>query len=80
MEQEKKEKVNHPTQKPLELCIKLIKSCKNKNDDTLLVVPFVGSGSECVAGKKENVNFIDFEINNDYIELSNKRLENLNIN
>ena len=75
----KKEKVNHPTQKPLELCIKLIKSCKNKDDNTLLVVPFVGSGSECIAGKKENINFIGFEINNDYIELSNERLKNLKI-
>jgi len=72
----KKERVNHPTQKPLELCEKLIKASKN-GDDTLLVVPFAGSGSECVAAKKENINFIGFEINKEYVELSNKRLDDI---
>ncbi len=69
----KKERVNHPTQKPLQLCEKLIKACKN-GEDTLLVVPFAGSGSECVAAKKENINFIGFEINDEYVNLCNERL------
>ena len=69
----KKERVNHPTQKPLALCEKLIKASKN-GDDTLLVVPFAGSGSECVAAKIENINFIGFEINKDYVSLCNERL------
>tara|TARA_B100000902_G_scaffold207240_1_gene197382 strand:- start:1310 stop:2098 length:789 start_codon:yes stop_codon:yes gene_type:complete len=72
----KKERVNHPTQKPLELCKKLIKACKN-GDDTLVVIPFAGSGSECVAAKEENVKFIGFEINQDYVDLCNKRLKAL---
>jgi len=69
----KKERVNHPTQKPLELCRKLIKASKNGND-TILVIPFVGSGSECLAAKLENINFIGYEINKEYIELANSRL------
>ena len=72
----KKERVDHPTQKPLDLCEKLIKASK-KGDDTLLVVPFAGSGSECVAAKKENINFIGYEINGDYVNLCNERLNNL---
>ena len=72
----KKERVNHPTQKPLQLCEKLIKASKN-GDDTLLVVPFAGSGSECVAAKKENINFIGYEINEEYVKLCNQRLESL---
>ena len=72
----KKERVNHPTQKPLELCKKLIKASKN-GDNTLLVVPFAGSGSECLAAKKLNINFIGFEINEEYIKLCNERLDNL---
>ena len=72
----KKERVEHPTQKPLELCQKLIKASKNK-EDTLLVVPFAGSGSECVAAKKENINFIGFEINQQYVKLCYQRLETL---
>jgi site-specific DNA-methyltransferase (adenine-specific) len=70
----KKERVNHPTQKPLNLCDTLIKASLNKTSQTLLVVPFVGSGSECVSAKKNNINFIGFEINSDYINIANKRL------
>tara|TARA_B110000211_G_C14031333_1_gene532275 strand:+ start:573 stop:1493 length:921 start_codon:yes stop_codon:yes gene_type:complete len=73
----KKERVSHPTQKPLELCEKLIKATMNKNGDTMVVVPFAGSGSECVAAKKLDVNFIGFEINNTYVDLCNERLNNL---
>ena len=74
----KKERVDHPTQKPLALCEKLIKASKN-GDETLMVVPFVGSGSECVAAKKENINFIGYEINSEYVNLCNKRLSAINV-
>lgn len=73
----KKERVNHPTQKPLNLCDTLIKASLNKTTDTLLVVPFVGSGSECVSAKINNVNFIGFEINGDYINTAKERLFNV---
>lgn len=69
----KKEKVDHPTQKPLELCEKLIKASKQNNQD-LIVIPFAGSGSECVICKKMNIPFIGFEINKNYIELCDNRL------
>jgi len=75
----KKERVDHPTQKPLELCEKLIKASKNKEGETLLVVPFAGSGSECCAAKKHNINFIGFEINDEYVNLCNERLMNLTL-
>jgi site-specific DNA-methyltransferase (adenine-specific) len=70
----KKERVNHPTQKPLELCEKLIKASKN-GENTLLVIPFAGSGSECVAAKNENINFIGYEINEEYVQLCRERLD-----
>jgi site-specific DNA-methyltransferase (adenine-specific) len=73
----KKERVNHPTQKPLNICDTLIKAALNKNSPTLVVVPFVGSGSECVSAKNNNVNFIGFEINNEYIVIANERLANI---
>lgn len=72
----KKERVNHPTQKPLELCKKLINASKDKEKKSLLLVPFAGSGSECVAAKQENINFIGFEINQEYIDICNERLSN----
>jgi DNA modification methylase len=37
----------------------------------------VGSGSECVSAKKNNINFIGFEINEEYINIANKRLDEL---
>jgi len=70
----RKERVNHPTQKPLELCEKLIKASKNKEGETLLIVPFAGSGSECLAAKLCGIDFIGFEINKDYVDLCNERL------
>ena len=73
----KKERVDHPTQKPLTLCDTLIKASLNKIGETLLVVPFVGSGSECVSAKKNKVNFIGFEINDDYIQIANNRLSEI---
>lgn len=72
----RKERVNHPTQKPLALCEKLIKASKN-GENTMLVVPFAGSGSECVAAKKQNINFIGFEINKEYVSLCNQRLSSI---
>jgi site-specific DNA-methyltransferase (adenine-specific) len=71
----KKERVDHPTQKPLTLCDTLIKASMDKEGETLLVVPFAGSGSECVSAKKNNVNFIGFEINETYIKIANDRLD-----
>ena len=74
----KKERVDHPTQKPLNLCDILIKASLNKNGQTLIVIPFVGSGSECVSAKNNNINYIGFEINNDYINIANTRLNEIN--
>jgi site-specific DNA-methyltransferase (adenine-specific) len=39
-----------------------------------LVVPFAGSGSECVAAKLQEINYIGFEINEDYVKIANERL------
>lgn len=71
----KKERVNHPTQKPLELCLKLLNASMLKEEDNLIVVPFGGSGSECVASKMLNLDFIGFEINEEYVALCGDRLE-----
>jgi len=73
----KKERVDHPTQKPLQLCDKLLKAALNKNGESLVVVPFVGSGSECVAAKHLGIDYIGFEINPDYVALANDRLQEL---
>lgn len=68
------ERVDHPTQKPIALCDTLIKSCKPEKDG-LVLVPFVGSGSECVSAKKLGLNYIGFEINPKYVQIAEERLD-----
>ena len=71
-----KERVKgHPTQKPLALCDTLLKASLNKDSETKVVVPFAGSGSECVAAKKLGLTYIGYELNPDYIEICNERLQ-----
>lgn len=73
----KKERVNHPTQKPLKICEKLyLAAMKTEtNYKNLAVIPFCGSGSECVMAKRLNIDFISFEINKEYIKIARERLE-----
>jgi site-specific DNA-methyltransferase (adenine-specific) len=70
-----KERVNHPTQKPLALCEKLIRSCKQPASEGFVLVPFAGSGSECLAAKNLNLPFVGIELNPDYVQLINERLQ-----
>ena len=70
----RRERVNHPTQKPLQLCEKLIRSCMKKDQTNSMVVPFAGSGSECVAAKNVGLNCVGFEINPEYVQLCESRL------
>jgi site-specific DNA-methyltransferase (adenine-specific) len=67
-----KERVDHPTQKPLALCDKLIKSCRQPSGYVL--VPFAGSGSECVAAKNNGLPFVGIELNPDYVKIIEERL------
>jgi site-specific DNA-methyltransferase (adenine-specific) len=69
------ERVDHPTQKPLILCDKLIRSCMQT--DGYVLIPFAGSGSECVAAKKLNLPFVGIELNSEYIKLIQERLKNI---
>ena len=61
-----KEKVNHPSQKPLSICNRIIKASSNEND--LVYIPFAGSGSEIESCIKNNRNYIATETNKQYID------------
>jgi DNA modification methylase len=67
-----KERTLHPTQKPLDLCDRLVKHFSNQGD--LIYVPFAGSGSECISCISQNRNFIATEINPEYIKVANQRI------
>ena len=66
------EKVDHPTQKPLAISERLAKHfCP---DNGFMVIPFAGSGSECVAAYRNGRRFLGFEINPKYQALALNRL------
>lgn len=65
----------HPTQKPLSLTEKLIKASK-PNGEFNVVIPFVGSGSECLVTKHLGGNYLGFEINPDYVILAEHFINN----
>ena len=64
--------VRHPTQKPQELSYKLILSAADIGG--MALIPFAGSGAECVAAQTLGVNFYATEINPDYVLLANSWL------
>jgi site-specific DNA-methyltransferase (adenine-specific) len=67
------EKVDHPTQKPLSISRRIVRHFSEPGDAVL--VPFVGSGSECVAAVLEGRSFLGFELNPRYVELARRRVE-----
>lgn len=68
------ERTPHPTQKPLALSRRLVEHFSNESD--LLVVPFVGSGSECVAAVETGRKFVGSEINSSYVAIARERILN----
>lgn len=63
---------SHPTQKPLRVSERILTVAGVKNGN--LLVPFVGSGTEMVAGLKYGMNVFGFELENEYYNLAKARL------
>lgn len=59
------EKVNHPSQKPLSICNRIIKASSNEGD--IIYIPFAGSGSEIESCIINNRNWLATETNSQYI-------------
>lgn len=66
------EKVDHPTQKPLALTHRIVTHFSEP--DALIVVPFAGSGTECVSAVLNGRKFWASEISPTYAHLAEKRL------
>ncbi len=67
------EGVDHPTQKPLRQCIRFIHASSNEGD--IVLDPFCGSGTTCVAAKLLNRKFIGMELKPKYCKISKRRVE-----
>ena len=69
--------LKHPTQKPFGLTQKLIQS-RIKGHGRVLI-PFAGSGSECVVAKELGIEFRAFEINPEYVAFARKWLAHIEV-
>lgn len=67
----------HPTQKPFEIIEQLLKIHSNEND--VVLDCFIGSGTTAVACKMNNRKWLGFELEREYFELANKRLDQIQL-
>lgn len=68
-----KERVGYPTQKPILLLEKIIALVSDEGDTVL--DPFCGSGTTLVAAKLLNRKYVGFDVSNEAIKLTKKRIE-----
>ena len=69
-----RERIGHPTQKPLSIIKKLLMVSSNEGD--IIFDPFLGSGTTAVACRELNRNFIGIEISPEYCKIAEQRLKN----
>ncbi len=64
--------IGHPAPFPEELPYRLIQLYTFKNE--VVLDPFCGSGTTCIAALKGGRHYIGYEINPDYVQLANRRI------
>jgi site-specific DNA-methyltransferase (adenine-specific) len=69
------EKTEHPCPVPLRLMNRILKISSTEHD--IILDPFCGSGTTCVAAKKLGRRYIGIEISEDYCQISKDRLISL---
>lgn len=67
-------KIGHPAPFPIELPHRLINLYSYEGD--VVLDPFCGSGTTCIAALQNNRNYIAYDINEEYVKLSQKRINN----
>ena len=73
---ERSKKYNHPCPKPIKLWKKILLRGSVKKTD-LVLDPFLGSGTTAVACKETGRKYIGIEISPEYIEISQKRINQI---
>lgn len=73
--QSEREFGKHPSQKPLEVINNLVLALTNEGDTILDC--FLGSGTTAVSALKHKRNFVGIEQNFEYLEIAERRLENI---
>ena len=62
----------HPTQKPVRLTERILLTSGLRGGR--LLIPFIGSGTEAVAGLRYGMECVGFEIDPEYFDLARKRI------
>ncbi len=70
---ERATKVGHPAPFPRELPERLIKLYSFEHD--IVLDPFCGSGTTCLAARASNRHYIGYEVKEEYLHLAERRLE-----
>jgi len=63
----------HPTQKPIRLMAAIIRDFSKESD--IILDPFVGSGSTCIAAEREGRKWIGIEIDKEYCQIARRRIK-----
>jgi len=66
-------KIGHPAPFPVELPHRFIQLYTFK--DEIVLDPFVGSGSACIAALKAKRHYVGYDINKDYVKLAESRIK-----
>lgn len=67
----------HCTVKPLSLMKHLVRLTIPNNDKHIIVDPFSGSGTTCIAARELGHHFVGMDINSEYLKIACDRLANL---
>ena len=73
MNAESARRIGHPAPFPEELPNRLIQLYSFTND--IILDPFIGSGTTAISALKAGRKYVGYDINNDYLELANRRIE-----
>ena len=65
----------HPCQLPVHLLERLI--LMTTDEDDIILDPFMGTGTTAIASKKLGRNFIGFELDENYFEITNEKITNV---
>lgn len=70
---------SHPAPFPVLLPLRCIYSLLDDKQNAVIIDPYMGSGSTAIAAKLLKHNFIGIDISKEYINMANKRLDNLDL-
>ena len=69
--------INHPSPKPKQFIMELLKMFSNEKD--IVLDPFIGSGSTAIACHLTNRSYIGFEMEKEYCDLAKQRLNKIKV-